>query len=114
MKRILIALMATMVPAAAEESKDSMKVIEVSVPMLCGEYKDLRKVLDDGKYLDLSIGNDQITKGTLLTISYSNTSNMIVIGQWAEDMTYGCLAYTAADIRFVKDIAGVLKPKSNL
>jgi hypothetical protein len=115
MKKMLIPLLSLLsFSAEAEEQKDSMKVIEVSIPMLCGEYKDLRKVLDDGGYLDLGIGKDQITKGTYITISYSGKNQMFVVGQWSEDMSYGCLAYTAAETKFVKDVDKILAPKPNL
>ena len=114
MKKIiaLLALLAT--PSIAEETKDSTKVIDVAIPMLCGEYKDLRKVLDEGKYTDIAIGKDQITKGTYITISYSSENKMSVIGQWAEDMSYGCLAYVIGDAKFVKNVDDILKPKPNL
>jgi len=108
----LLALLSS--PSMAEEPKESTKVIDVSIPMLCGEYKDLRKVLDEGKYQDIAIGKDQITKGTYITISYSAENKMSVIGQWAEDMSYGCLAYVMGDAKFVKDVNDILKPKSNL
>ena len=114
MKKIiaLLALLAT--PSIAEETKEATKVIDVAIPMLCGEYKELRKVLEEGKYTDIAIGKDQITKGTYITISYSSENKMSVIGQWAEDMSYGCLAYVMGDAKFVKNVDDILKPKPNL
>ena len=115
MKKMLIPLLSLLsLSASAEEPKDNTKVIDVAIPMLCGEYKELRKVLEEGKYTDIAIGKDQITKGTYITISYSSENKMSVIGQWAEDMSYGCLAYVMGDAKFVKDVDNILKPKPNL
>ena len=114
MKKIIALLALLSTPSIAQEPKETTKVIDVAIPMLCGEYKDLRKVLEEGKYTDIAIGKDQITKGTYITISYSSENKMSVIGQWAEDMSYGCLAYVMGDAKFVKDVDNILKPKPNL
>jgi hypothetical protein len=115
MRKILI-LLSSLLPFAsyAEEKKDSMKVIDVAIPMLCGDYKDLRQVLDDGGYSDLGIGKDKVTRDTYITIAYSGKNQMFVVGQWSDDMSFGCLAYTAGESRFVKDVDKLLAPKPNL